>query len=98
MLALSLAAEPVAPLRRAGAALAGRLPGSPTSIDAAAVRFATILAVGFLAVGCALLWLGFGALGWVLVLGVAAAAALAALTQLCLGCEIYAFVRRRQAR
>lgn len=98
LLALSLVAEPIAPLRRAGAAFADRFRRPAAPIDAQAVRFATILAVGTLGLATVLLWVGIEPLGWLLVLAVAAAAALAALTQICLGCEAYAFIRRRTRR
>jgi hypothetical protein len=98
VLALSVLAEPIAPLRRAGAILAGKLRPPAQPVDPKAVRFATMAATAVLALGVVCLWTGLGAIGWLCVLAVAAAAALAALTQLCLGCEIYGYLRRRIGR
>lgn len=56
---------------------------------AAPVRFAQALAAVFLTAGLALLALGFGVAGWILVGLVAALALVSAISGLCIGCEAY---------
>jgi hypothetical protein len=57
--------------------------------DARAPRFANLVGVVFLGGGSVALLLGEPAVGWTLTLVVAALALLAAVTGLCMGCEIY---------
>ncbi|HYF47512.1 MAG TPA: DUF4395 domain-containing protein [Acidimicrobiales bacterium] len=59
-------------------------------------RFAAAVGVAFLAAGTLAFALGTPGLAWALALIVAALAALAAVTGLCVGCEIYAFLARRR--
>lgn len=63
--------------------------------EAAPVRFAMAVGLGFLAAASALLLTGtLPALGWALALVVAALALLAAITDICVGCEIYVLIVR----
>jgi len=59
-------------------------------------RFAATIGVIFLVGATIAFALGATAVGWALSLIVAALAALAATTGICVGCEIYLFVARRQ--
>lgn len=59
-------------------------------------RFAAALGVVFLGGATAAFLAGASTLGWTLALIVAALAALSAVTGLCVGCEVYAFVARRR--
>ncbi len=59
-------------------------------------RFAAAVGVVFLLAATAAFAAGASALGWALALLVAALAALAATTGVCLGCEIYLLVARRR--
>lgn len=67
--------------------------------DAAPVRFASAIGLAFLAVASVLLLAGLAApVGWALVLVVAALALLAAVTNVCVGCEIYVLLKRWMPR
>lgn len=70
--------------------------------DAAPVRFAQAVGFAFLAAASALLLAapaGAAALaGWGLALAVAALALLAAITDICVGCEMYVLLRKWTAR
>lgn len=70
--------------------------GPPSELeDPRPPRFAAAVGVLFL-VGATLAFvLGATTLGWILALVVAALAALAAITGICVGCEIYLLVARR---
>ncbi len=61
-------------------------------------RFAAAVGVVFLVAATAAFLLGANALGWTLSLLVAALAALAATTGLCVGCEVYLMARRLRRR
>jgi MFS family permease len=61
-------------------------------------RFAAAVGVVFLLAATVAFVLGAAALGWALALVVAALAALAALTGICVGCELYVAVARRRGR
>jgi hypothetical protein len=62
--------------------------------DARPPRFANILGALFLGVATAAHLLGWSAIGWALIAIVAALAALAAATGLCVGCEMYRVAAR----
>ncbi|MEX1218021.1 MAG: DUF4395 family protein [Acidimicrobiales bacterium] len=83
-------------LRLYSAVLRPRL-GAPHELeDPRPPRFAAAVGVLFLASSTMAFVFGLSALGWTLALIVAALAALAALTGVCIGCEMYvAFVRLR---
>lgn len=70
--------------------------------DPAPSRFAMLLGFLFLAAASFLLFAVPGPIalwaGWAFVLVVAALALLAAVTQICVGCEIYTFIARRRTR
>lgn len=78
--------------------------GPPLNLKPAApARFAMILGTLFLAVATVLLLVSTGTgilhwVGWALALMVAALALLAAITELCVGCEIYNLVLRLRTR
>jgi hypothetical protein len=57
-------------------------------------RFAAAVGTVFLTAGTVALVAGLGALAWGLALVVAALAALAAITGLCVGCEVYVLIAR----
>jgi hypothetical protein len=57
-------------------------------------RFAAAIGVGFLTAATLAFAAGAGALGWVLALIVAALAGLAAVTGICVGCEVYVLLAR----
>jgi hypothetical protein len=59
-------------------------------------RFSAALGVVFLAAGTLAFAAGSTILGWGLALVVAALAALAAVTGICVGCEMYLFLTRRR--
>lgn len=59
-------------------------------------RFSAALGVAFLAAGTLAFIAGQAGLAWALALVVAALAALAAVTGLCVGCEIYLLLARRR--
>jgi 4-hydroxybenzoate polyprenyltransferase len=61
-------------------------------------RFAAALGVAFLAAATLAFASGHPGLGWALALVVAALAALAASTGICVGCEMYLFLSRRRPR
>jgi hypothetical protein len=61
-------------------------------------RFAAAVGALFLAAGTASFALGAAELGWALALLVAALAALAAVTGVCVGCEIYLLAARQRGR
>jgi hypothetical protein len=74
--------------------LAPRL-GPPTELeDPRPPRFAAAIGVGFLAAATVAFLAGASVLGWVLTLIVAALAALAAVTGVCVGCEMYVLISR----
>ncbi len=72
--------------------------GPPAELeDPRGPRFAATVGVVFLAAATVALALGASVVGWVLALVVAALAALAAVTGLCVGCELWlAFARARR--
>jgi hypothetical protein len=71
--------------------------GPPAELeDPRPPRFAAAVGVVFLAGATAAFALGATAVAWGLALLVAALAALAATTGICVGCEIYLFVARRR--
>jgi hypothetical protein len=71
--------------------------GPPSHLeDPRPPRFAAALGVVFLLAGSAAFLAGAPAVGWVLALVVAALAALAATTGLCIGCELWLLVARRR--
>lgn len=57
-------------------------------------RFAAVIGTVFLAGGAAAFALGTSVVGWVLALVVAALAGLAAVTGICVGCEVYTWLAR----
>lgn len=59
-------------------------------------RFAAAVGTAFLALATGAFVVGAPAVGWVLALIVAALAGLAAVTGICVGCEIWLFVARRR--
>jgi hypothetical protein len=59
-------------------------------------RFAASIGVAFLAAASLSFVAGADWLGWTLALAVAALAALAAITGICVGCEVYLLVARRR--
>lgn len=78
--------------------LAPRL-GPPAELeDPRPPRFAAAIGVAFLLAATVSFVLGASALGWVLSLIVAALAALAATTGLCIGCEMYLAIARIRQR
>jgi hypothetical protein len=107
ILALALAAgallgphaNPLALLWRKLVVPALRL-GAPRALkDAAPVRFAQAVGLAFLAAASVLVLAGVApVVGWGLALVVAALALLAAVTDICVGCEIYVLVQRWVAR
>lgn len=70
--------------------------------DAAPVRFAQLVGFAFLAAASALLLVALPAwaplVGWGLALVVAALALLAAIADVCVGCEVYLLLSRARAR
>jgi hypothetical protein len=71
--------------------------GPPAELeDPRPPRFSAALGVAFLAAGTLAFVAGHAGIGWGLALIVAALAALAATTGICVGCEIYLFVARRR--
>lgn len=59
-------------------------------------RFAATIGVAFLTAASIAFVAGASAVGWTLALIVAALAGLAAVTGICVGCEVYLFVARRR--
>lgn len=95
---LGPAASPVALLWRRVVIPAFRLAPRATK-EAAPVRFAQLVGLVFLVAASALVLGGVApALGWALALVVAALALLAAITDVCVGCEAYVLVRKWTAR
>lgn len=73
--------------------------GPPTDLeDPRPPRFAAAVGTAFLGLATLALLVGLDGLAWVLALVVAALAALAAATGVCVGCEIYLWYRRREGR
>lgn len=73
--------------------------GPPAELeDPRPPRFAAGVGVVFLLAATGAFLLGAPAFGWALALVVAALAALAALTGICVGCELYLAVARRRGR
>lgn len=71
--------------------------GPPAELeDPRPPRFAATVGVIFLGLATVAFLAGATTLGWVLSLVVAALAALAAVTGICVGCEMYLFVARRR--
>jgi hypothetical protein len=62
--------------------------------DARPPRFANMVGIGFLGAATLAFALGAPALGWALTLVVSALALLAAVSGLCLGCEMYLWIAR----
>ncbi len=73
-----------------------RLGPPPEMEDPRPPRFSAALGVVFLAAGTAAFAAGSPGLGWGLALVVAALAALAAVTGICVGCEMYLLLTRRR--
>ncbi len=67
----------------------------PVLEDPRPPRFAALLGTVFLGVGSLLLLAGASLVAWGLALLVAGLAALAAVTGVCVGCEVYVWLRRR---
>jgi hypothetical protein len=83
-------------LRFYGAVLKPRL-GPPAELeDPRPPRFAATVGVVFLVAATVAFVAGQSVLGWTLVLIVAVLAALAAITGICVGCEIYLWFARRK--
>ncbi|MCZ7530138.1 MAG: DUF4395 domain-containing protein [Acidimicrobiia bacterium] len=78
--------------------IAPRLAAPTEFEDPRPPRFAAAIGVAFLGVATAALGLGLEPVAWTLALIVAALAALAAITSICVGCEIYVHLQRRRAR
>lgn len=73
--------------------------GQPARLkEAAPVRFAQLVGFLFLAGATLSLYLGYAFVGWGLALVVAALALLAAVTDVCVGCEVYVLIRKWTAR
>lgn len=69
--------------------------GAPNVLeDPRPPRFAAAIGTVFLVAASLALLAGLGALAWALALVVAALAALAAITGLCVGCEVYVLIAR----
>jgi hypothetical protein len=69
----------------------------PTELeDPRPPRFAAAVGVAFLAASTAAFAAGQAGVGWALALIVAALAGLAAVTGVCVGCEVYLFLARRR--
>jgi hypothetical protein len=69
--------------------------GPPTTIeDPRPPRFAAAIGTVFLAVGTLALVSDHSGIAWALALIVAALAALAAVTGICIGCELYVWIKR----
>lgn len=69
----------------------------PTELeDPRPPRFAAAIGVAFLAASTIAFLAGASAVGWALALIVAALAGLAAVTGICVGCEVYLFLARRR--
>lgn len=64
--------------------------------DARPPRFAAAIGVAFLVAASVAFAAGASAVGWTLALVVAALAGLAAVTGICVGCEVYLFLARRR--
>ncbi|MEA3201918.1 MAG: hypothetical protein QOE90_3346 [Thermoplasmata archaeon] len=91
-------ANPMAILWRKGVVPLLKL-GPPARLkDAAPVRFAQAVGFVFLAGATVAFVVGAPLLGWVLALIVAALALLAAVTDVCVGCEIYALLLKARGR
>jgi hypothetical protein len=91
-------ANPMAILWRKGIVPLLKL-GPPARLkDAAPVRFAQAVGFVFLAGATVVFVVGAPILGWVLALIVAALALLAAVTDVCVGCEIYALLLKARGR
>lgn len=72
--------------------------GPPTTVeDPRPPRFAATLGAGFLALSSLALIGGLGAIAWILALVVAVLAALASVSGLCIGCEVYLWLERAKA-
>jgi hypothetical protein len=95
---LGPSANPLAILWRRALVPALKL-GAPARLkDAAPVRFAQLVGFGFLAAASvALLVLSAPLAGWALTLLVAALALLAAVTDICVGCEVYVLLAKAKA-
>ena len=73
--------------------------GAPKELeDPRPPRFAATVGTGFLAAASIAFAAGASTLGWVLALVVAALAGLAAITEICVGCEIYLAIASRLRR
>lgn len=73
--------------------------GAPKELeDPRPPRFAATVGTGFLAAASIAFAAGASTLGWVLALVVAALAGLAAITEICVGCEIYLAIAPRLRR
>ena len=69
----------------------------PTELeDPRPPRFAAAIGVAFLVAATVAFLTGATAVGWILALIVAALAGLAAVTGICVGCEVYLFLARRR--
>jgi hypothetical protein len=75
-----------------------RLPAPSELEDPRPPRFAAAVGVAFLAAGSLAFAAGHPGIGWALALIVAALAALAATTGICVGCELYLLAARHRPR
>lgn len=92
-------ANPLSILWRRAIVPAFRLGAPARTKDDAPVRFAQAVGLVFLAAASALLLVPVSVVvGWALALVVAALALLAAITDICVGCEVYVLLQRWTAR
>lgn len=84
-------------LRLYAEVVAPRLGPATTLEDPRPPRFAATLGAGFLVLASLALVGGLGAIAWILALIVAALAALASASGLCVGCEVYLWLERARA-
>ncbi len=82
-------------LRLFHVAVRPRLP-APVLEDSRPHRFAALLSVAILAVATVFVVLDADGIAWILALIVAGAAAVSAMTGICVGCEAYAILERRR--
>jgi len=87
--------DPVSRLLAGG--WAARVRRRPTTMeDPRALRLTSVLETGVLLVASLIVAAGVSSLAWVLALAVALAAALMAVTGVCLGCELYDKLQRNR--
>ncbi|MGH9022219.1 MAG: DUF4395 family protein, partial [Acidimicrobiia bacterium] len=78
--------------------IAPRLGAPKVLEDPRPPRFAATLGAGFLTLATLALAGGLGVIAWTLALLVAVLAALASVSGLCIGCEVYLWLERARAR